>query len=139
VHFSSWKDPPRRPPKQKLYRLSARDFGISLDPSPKTTFFHQYEHDLTYRLVTDDGTDQALMWLLGARNVFHRELAQMPENYISKLVFNLHHRTVVLLKSGVVLGGICLRPFPELDFAEIAFCAVSSVEQIRSYGAHLMA
>jgi histone acetyltransferase len=110
-----------------------------LDPSPKTIFFHQYEHDLTYRLVTNDGTDQALMWLLTARNVFHRELAQMPENYISKLVFNRHHRTVVLLKSGVVLGGICFRPFPELDFAEIAFCAVSSVEQIRGYGAHLMA
>jgi histone acetyltransferase len=79
------------------------------------------------------------MFLIAARNIFRRELAQMPENYISKLVFNRYHRTVVLFRGGVVLGGICFRPFPEFGFAEIAFCAVSSLQQIRGYGAHLMA
>ena len=92
-----------------------------------------------YRLIKNDGTDQALIWLTMARNIFHKELAQMPENYISKLVFNKFHYTVVLLKKGIVYGGICFRPFFGDDFAEIAFCAVSSQEQIRGYGAHLMA
>jgi histone acetyltransferase len=137
--YPPWDDPPRKPPKKKHYRLSAPDFGVSLQPSSKAVLFNDYEHDLSYQLVTNDGGDQSLMWLTMARNIFHRELSQMPEHYISKLVFNQFHKTVILLKNGVVLGGICFRPFPERDFAEIAFCAVSSVEQVRGYGAHLMA
>lgn len=137
--YPQWKDRPRKPPKPNMYRLSAPDFGISLDPSPKSFFFSQYEDELTYRFITNDGSDQSLIFLTMARNIFHQELAQMPENYISKLVFNKYHHTVVLIKNGLVLGGICFRPFPNLDFAEIAFCAVSSKQQIRGYGAHLMA
>ena len=137
--YPPWDDAVRRAPKKKMYRLSAQDFGVSLEPAPKTVSFAQYEDDLDYRLVVNDGTDQALMWLTMARNIFHRELSQMPENYISKLVFNRYHRTVVLSRDGKVLGGICFRPFPDRDFAEIAFCAVSSIQQIRGYGGHLMA
>ena len=66
-------------------------------------------------------------------------MSQIPENYISKLVFNENHQTVVLIQNGVVFGGIAFRPFPEFDFAEIAFCAVSSTQQIKGFGGHLMA
>ncbi|OHT01046.1 acetyltransferase, GNAT family protein [Tritrichomonas foetus] len=137
--YPQWDPPKRSEPEEGAYRMSAQDFGISLQPALKTTSFAQYEDDLQYRLVTNDGTDQALIWLTMARNIFHRELAQMPENYISKLVFNRYHHTVVLIKDGLVYGGICFRPFFDRDFAEIAFCAVSSIQQIRGFGAHLMA
>ena len=137
--YPPW-DPPRRdPPEEGYHRLSALDFGISLAPALKTQSFAEYEDNLEYRLITNDGTNQSLMWLTMARNIFHRELSQMPENYISKLVFNRYHKTVVLIKDGLVYGGICFRPFLDRDFAEIAFCAVSSAQQIRGFGAHLMA
>lgn len=137
--YPHWDNLQRPPPRKNEYRLSASDFGVSLKPALKTKSFAEYEDNLQYKLVTNDGTDQALIWLTMARNIFHRELAQMPEDYISKLVFNRYHYTLVLLKEGLVYGGICFRPFFDRDFAEIAFCAVSSVQQIRGFGAHLMA
>ena len=63
----------------------------------------------------------------------------MPEHYISRLVFNDNHKTCILLRDGIVYGGITFRPFFDEDFAEIAFCAVSSQQQIRGFGAHVMA
>jgi histone acetyltransferase len=74
-----------------------------------------------------------------ARNVFHQQLTSMPEHYITRLVFNDHHSTVLLMRDGSVMGGITFRPFPDLDFAEIAFCAISTQEQIRGFGSHVMA
>lgn len=34
--------------------------------------------------------------------------------------------------------GITYRPFKGRQFAEIVFCAISSDQQVRGYGAHLM-
>jgi len=37
-----------------------------------------------------------------------------------------------------VVGGITYRPFNARKFAEIVFCAISSDQQVKGYGAHLM-
>src|SRR5690606_20576690 len=37
-----------------------------------------------------------------------------------------------------VVGGITYRPFKGRKFAEIVFCAISSDQQVKGYGAHLM-
>ncbi|KAJ9080053.1 histone acetyltransferase [Entomophthora muscae] len=37
-----------------------------------------------------------------------------------------------------VVGGITYRLFDQRGFAEIVFCAISSVEQVKGYGSHLM-
>jgi N-acetylglutamate synthase-like GNAT family acetyltransferase len=36
------------------------------------------------------------------------------------------------------LRGITYRPFNSRKFAEIVFCAISSDQQVKGYGAHLM-
>lgn len=36
------------------------------------------------------------------------------------------------------LRGITYRPFNNRRFAEIVFCAISSDQQVKGYGAHLM-
>jgi histone acetyltransferase len=113
--------------------------SISLSPSSKALNFQQYDEDLTYRVVQNDQSRQALVWLAQAKNVFKTGLRQMPEHYISRLVFNEHHRTVILFRDGTVVGGICFRPFCDCGFAEIAFCAVYAQQQIRGYGSHIMA
>ncbi|TRY74168.1 hypothetical protein DNTS_004229, partial [Danionella cerebrum] len=42
------------------------------------------------------------------------------------------------LTHGRVIGGICFRMFPSQGFTEIVFCAVTSNEQVKGYGTHLM-
>ncbi|MBN3316342.1 KAT2B acetyltransferase, partial [Atractosteus spatula] len=48
------------------------------------------------------------------------------------------HKTLALIKDGRVIGGICFRMFPSQGFTEIVFCAVTSNEQVKGYGTHLM-
>lgn len=37
-----------------------------------------------------------------------------------------------------MLGGITYRPFHDQHFGEIAFCAVTAIEQVKGFGARLM-
>jgi histone acetyltransferase len=45
---------------------------------------------------------------------------------------------LLLMRQGAVFGGITFRSFHGRDFAEIAFCAIASAEQIAGYGSHAM-
>lgn len=45
---------------------------------------------------------------------------------------------MALIKDGRPIGGICFRMFPSQGFTEIVFCAVTSSEQVKGYGTHLM-
>ena len=81
---------------------------------------------------------QCLLWLIGLQNVFSHQLPRMPKEYIARLVFDPKHRTLALIKENKVIGGICFRLFPTQGFSEIVFCAVTSNEQVKGYGTHLM-
>ncbi|KAL1116883.1 hypothetical protein AAG570_005352, partial [Ranatra chinensis] len=78
---------------------------------------------------------QTMLWLVGLQNVFSHQLPRMPIEYISRLVFD---PTLALIKDKKPIGGICFRLFPTQGFSEIVFCAVSSNEQLKGYGTHLM-
>lgn len=54
------------------------------------------------------------------------------------LCFCRKHKTLALIKDGRPIGGICFRMFPTQGFTEIVFCAVTSQEQVKGYGTHLM-
>jgi len=45
---------------------------------------------------------------------------------------------LVILKNNTPIGGISFRTFREHGFIEIAFCAITSSEQVKGYGTHLM-
>lgn len=79
-----------------------------------------------------------MLWLLGLHNVFAHQLPGMPREYISQLVFDPKHKTLALIKEGRPIGGICFRTFTSQGFIEIVFCAVTSSEQVKGYGTHLM-
>lgn len=77
--------------------------------------------------------------LIDLKNIFSRQLPKMPKEYISKLVFDRNHESLVILKSKTkIIGGICYRKYPTQRFAEIAFLAVTAVEQVKGYGTRLM-
>ena len=68
----------------------------------------------------------------------------MPKEYIARLVFDRRHTSLALLDprrkftDDEIIGGICYRAYPEMRFAEIAFCAVSASQQVKGYGTKLM-
>ena len=66
------------------------------------------------------------------------QLPKMPREYIVRLVLDHRHVSLAILRHNRVIGGICYRPYPEQRFAEIAFCAINSNEQVKGYGTALM-
>jgi histone acetyltransferase len=71
--------------------------------------------------------------------IFSKCLPNMPRTYISRLVFDRRHRSVIIRRNnGRVVAGITYRPFHEKKFAEIAFCAVAQTLQVSGFGTRLM-
>ncbi|GLC34778.1 hypothetical protein PLESTM_000239000 [Pleodorina starrii] len=99
----------------------------------------EQEADIAFRYVLNNDDPQNLIYLVGLKNIFSKQLPNMPKEYIVRLVFDRRHRSVALLKrNGTVIGGITYRAFHAQAFGEIAFCAVTSHEQVKGYGTRLM-
>ncbi|XP_030766637.1 histone acetyltransferase KAT2A-like [Sitophilus oryzae] len=109
------------------------------DQSPKS---EEQEGIIELHLIGNSLTQpiskQVKLWLIGLRNVFSRELPGIPIEYITLLLFDPKHRTIALIKNNKPVGGICFRPFFTQGFTEIAFCALTLLEQTKGYGIHLM-
>nr|XP_048312506.1 histone acetyltransferase KAT2B isoform X2 [Myodes glareolus] len=112
---------------------SARDEAARLEERRGVIEFHVVGNSLSQK-----PSKKMLMWLVGLQNVFSHQLPRMPKEYITRLVFDPKHKTLALIKDGRVIGGICFRMFPSQGFTEIVFCAVTSNEQVKGYGTHLM-
>ncbi|GIL77551.1 hypothetical protein Vretimale_6843 [Volvox reticuliferus] len=99
----------------------------------------EQDGDVAFRYVLNNNDPQNLIYLVGLKNIFSKQLPNMPKEYIVRLVFDRRHRSVALLKrNGTVIGGITYRAFHAQTFGEIAFCAVTSHEQVKGYGTRLM-
>uniref|UniRef100_W5N4C5 Histone acetyltransferase n=1 Tax=Lepisosteus oculatus TaxID=7918 RepID=W5N4C5_LEPOC len=121
-------------PKPSLLSANAaRDETARLEERRGIIEFHVIGNSLSQK-----SNKKILMWLVGLQNVFSHQLPRMPKEYITRLVFDPKHKTLALIKDGRVIGGICFRMFPTQGFTEIVFCAVTSNEQVKGYGTHLM-
>ncbi|CAM9965370.1 unnamed protein product, partial [Discosporangium mesarthrocarpum] len=89
-------------------------------------------------VIYNDGDPVRMETLIGLKEIFHTQLPKMPKEYIVRLVFDRKHKTLVMSRDGVPIGGITYRPFYEQGFAEIAFCAVRANEQVKGFGSRLM-
>ncbi|KAA8494391.1 Histone acetyltransferase GCN5 [Porphyridium purpureum] len=104
----------------------------------------EFSGSVKFKVVRNNGSRENLILLLGLKNVFVKQLPNMPKPYVTRLVFDRKHESMALLKRTdrgeyIVMGGCCYRPFPSQGFAEIAFLAISHNEQVRGYGTRLMA
>ncbi|XP_076270136.1 gcn5 acetyltransferase isoform X2 [Rhynchophorus ferrugineus] len=88
--------------------------------------------------LTQPVSKQVMLWLIGLKNVFSHQLPRMPIEYITLLLFDPKHRTIAIIKNNNPIGGICFRPFFTQGFTEIVFCALTSPEQVKGYGTHIM-
>ncbi|CAN3363956.1 histone acetyltransferase Gcn5p [Diutina catenulata] len=105
----------------------------------RPSVIEEKEGKIEFRVVNNDNTRENLMVLTGLKNIFKKQLPEMPREYITRLVYDRSHLSMaVVRKPMTVVGGITYRPFNNRGFAEIVFCAISSTEQVRGYGAHLM-
>jgi len=111
----------------------ARDEAARVEERRGVIEFHVVTNSIKRRPLR-----QTMMWLIGLQNVFSHQLPRMPKEYITRLVFDPKHKCLTLIKDNRVIGGICFRMFPTQGFTEIVFCAVSSNEQVKGYGTHLM-
>ncbi|KAI5185210.1 histone acetyltransferase [Nematocida homosporus] len=78
--------------------------------------------------------------LLELRSLFQKQLPKMPKEYVTRLVFDVKHKSMVLLEGPEekIVGGICYRLFFDNSFVEIVFCAVNSESQIKGFGEFMM-
>ncbi len=115
------------------------------DAKPKNTSSNPYDN-LKYIMVRNDGKPESLIKLVALKSLFSRQLPKMPRTYIARLVFDRKHISLVILNDDPatkdtdeeVIGSICYRPFKDMRFAEIAFCAVNASHQVKGYGTKLM-
>ena len=111
----------------------------------KNTSANPYD-SLKYIMVRNDGKPESLIKLVALKSLFSRQLPKMPRTYIARLVFDRKHISLVILNDDPatkdtdeeVIGSICYRPFYDMRFAEIAFCAVNASHQVKGYGTKLM-
>ncbi|KAF3925253.1 hypothetical protein ABW20_dc0105710 [Dactylellina cionopaga] len=94
---------------------------------------------IEFRVVANDNQRDSMIILTGLKCIFQKQLPKMPRDYIARLVYDRTHLSIAIVKKPLeVVGGITYRPFKGRQFAEIVFCAISSDQQVKGYGAHLM-
>lgn len=105
----------------------------------KPAVIEEREGEIEFRVVNNDNSRESLIILTGLKCIFQKQLPKMPKDYIARLVYDRTHLSMAIVKKPLeVVGGITYRPFKGRKFAEIVFCAISSDQQVKGYGAHLM-
>ncbi|KAK6204612.1 uncharacterized protein RJT21DRAFT_9828 [Scheffersomyces amazonensis] len=113
--------------------------GVPYSFKERPSVIEEREGKIEFRVVNNDNTRESLIVLTGLKNIFQKQLPKMPREYIARLVFDRSHLSMAVVRKPLtVVGGITYRPFNNREFAEIVFCAISSTEQVKGYGAHLM-
>ena len=106
----------------------------------KPAVIEERNGEIEFRVVNNDNERESLIILTGLKCIFQKQLPKMPKDYIARLVYDRTHLSIAIVKKPLeVVGGITYRPFKGHKFAEIVFCAISSDQQVKGYGAHLMA
>ncbi|XBW36851.1 hypothetical protein QEN19_002430 [Hanseniaspora menglaensis] len=113
--------------------------GAKLKYKERSSVIEEKTGKIEFRVVNSDNDPENMIVLTGLKNIFQKQLPKMPKEYIARLIFDRSHLSMAIIRHPLqVLGGITYKPFNERKFAEIVFCAVSSDEQVRGYGVHLM-
>ena len=120
------------------------------------------------RVISNDGKPANYVLLTALKNIFQKQLPKMPREYITRLIYDRNHKSLLILRPAneeelkkllkceeddgsmpldeevkealkmVVVGGITYKGFFDRGFIEIVFCAISSTEQVKGYGSYLM-
>jgi histone acetyltransferase len=114
--------------------------GIGFSQRDVNVKSEEEKGNLDFPVIRNDGTEDNLKMLTDLKNIIAKQLPKMPKEYIVRLVFDKKHESMVIKKKNEnkVIGGVCYRPNRTQGFIEIAFLAISSLEQVKGYGTRLM-
>ncbi|KKZ63889.1 histone acetyltransferase [[Emmonsia] crescens] len=122
----------------KRIKTSATIWRVAFQEKPAV--LEEQNGEIEFQVVNNDGSHNSTIILTGLKCLFQKQLPKMPKDYIARLVYDRAHLSIAIVKMPLeVIGGITFREFQDRKFAEIVFCAVSSDQQVKGYGAHLMA
>ncbi len=97
---------------------------------------------IDFLVYKNDGTLPAMRALVDLKNIIAKQLPKMPKEYIVRLIMDRNHESMLIVKKSTnpvkVIGGVVYRPFHQRKFAEVAFLAITSLEQVKGYGTRLM-
>ncbi len=107
--------------------------GLGFSQRDKNVKSQEDQGYLEFKVVKNDGSMTNLKHLTDLKNIIAKQLPKMPKEYIVRLVFDRKHEAMIICKSDTekVVGGVCYRPNYEQGFIEIAFLAISSLEQVK--------
>lgn len=138
------------PPEQPATDTTPSTINHDAFPE-KPAVIEERNGDISFQVVNNDGNANSYIVLTGLKCIFQKQLPKMPKDYIARLVYDRTHMSIAIVKRppsgsyaessnlpGEIIGGITYRPFRGRQFAEIVFCAISSDQQVKGYGAHLM-
>ncbi|KAG8088313.1 hypothetical protein GUJ93_ZPchr0010g7635 [Zizania palustris] len=58
---------------------------------------------LKFLCNSNDGVDEHMIWLVGLKNIFARQLPNMPKEYIVRLVMDRTHKSMMVIRNNIVL------------------------------------
>ncbi|KAF2100893.1 histone acetyltransferase GCN5 [Rhizodiscina lignyota] len=126
-------------PTEEITSPTKSTSGIVTSFPEKAAVKEERDGVIEFKVVNNDGARESTIILTGLKNIFQKQLPKMPKDYIARLVYDRTHMSMAIVKKPLeVVGGITYRPFKHRQFAEIVFCAISSEQQVKGYGAHLM-
>jgi len=100
------------------------------------------KHIIEFPVYKNDGNMKHMKALIDLMNIIKRQLPRMPREYITRLIMDRNHESMLIVRhqgnTSKVIGGVVYRPFEENKFVEIAFLAITSLEQVKGYGTRLM-
>ncbi|KRH93651.1 Histone acetyltransferase SAGA/ADA, catalytic subunit PCAF/GCN5 [Pseudoloma neurophilia] len=76
--------------------------------------------------------------ILNFKAILQKQLPKMPKEYIFKVIFNEKHKNIICLLDEKIIGGVCYRPFYEMNFIEIVFLAVDAEVQVSGHGSMII-
>ncbi|TQV96396.1 hypothetical protein V2A60_003195 [Cordyceps javanica] len=127
-------------PEDNVDRTDQSAPALKRIPFPdKPGVIEERNGEIEFRVVNNDGGRESLIVLTGLKCLFQKQLPKMPKDYIARLVYDRTHLSIAIVKKPLeVVGGVTFRPFKGRRFAEIVFFAISTDQQVKGYGAHLM-
>ena len=96
------------------------------------------DDSLRFKIISNDGNRENMVSLIKLKNIFRKQLPKMPGEYIVRLVLDRKHSSMVATRDEAIIGGVCFRTFEGKNFAEIAFLAITYLEQVKGFGTQLM-
>ncbi|SCV48380.1 probable histone acetyltransferase [Fusarium fujikuroi] len=127
------------PAEAQVLHFQPKDMTDKTAVPEKPAVMAERNGEVKFQVVYNDGGEESMGILESLKSIFQFQYPEMSKDYIERHVNDPKYRSIAIVrKSQETIGGITFRQLGTWNVAEVAFCAVSSKEQIKGYGAALM-